>query len=440
MDRELVLELVAILVLVAANGLFALVEFSVISSRVSRLAQKKAERKWGADRARKLRANPDRFLASIQVGITLVTAFLGVFSGATIVAKVELLLTQVHWNWVVESATSIAVGIVVVGITILLVVLGELVPKYIALSYPERYARYVAAPAQFFITLTSPFSRLLSWTARSIVLLLGFRRADTHHHITEEEINQMLLDGRHRGVFDDTEQEFIRSVFDFADSTARRAMTPRPDVIAIERSAHPTDILALILREGYSRYPVYEETIDKVVGILHSKDLMSRTVELDKVTLAGLMRPPLFVPDSMPLPRLLRDFQRGRNHLAVVLDEFGGTAGIITLEDIIEELVGEIQDEYDTEAAPIVKHSGTTVYVDGDVWPGDVNELIDCHLPEDEHDTLAGLIMEALGRVPRQHETVAIADARLTILAKYENRILRLKVEKISEKNVRSEV
>jgi len=433
MDRELVLELAAILVLVVANGLFALAEFSIISSRVSRLAQKKAERKWGADRARRLRADPDRFLASIQVGITLVTALLGVFSGATMVAKVETLLVKAPWNWVVDSATSLALGIVVVGITILSVVLGELVPKYIALSYPERYARYVAGPAQVFITFTAPFSRLLSWMAGSIVRLLGFKRTNTHHHITEDEINQMLLDGRHRGVFDDTEQEFIRSVFDFADSTVRRAMTPRPDVVAIERSANPSDILQLILREGYSRYPVYEDTVDKVVGILHSKDLMARTVELDKVTLAGLMRVPVFVPDSMPLPRLLREFQRGRNHMAIVLDEFGGTAGIITLEDIIEELVGEIQDEYDTEAAPIIKHSSTLLYADGDVWPGDANELIDSHLPEEGHDTLAGLLMATLGRLPRKYETVKIADAHLTVLAKSGNRILRLKVEKIIE-------
>jgi len=433
MDRELVLELAAILVLVIANGLFALAEFSIISSRVSRLAQKKAERKWGAERARKLRADPDRFLASIQVGITLATAMLGVFSGATIVVKVETWLMQAPWNWVVDSATSLALGVVVVGITILSVVLGELVPKYIALSYPERYARYVAGPAQFFITFTAPFSRLLSWLASSIVRLLGFKRSDAHHHVTEDEINQMLLDGRHRGVFDDTEQEFIRSVFDFADSTVRRAMTPRPDVIAIERSANPSDILQLILQEGYSRYPVYEETIDKVIGILHSKDLMARTVELDKVTLPGLMRVPAFVPDSMPLPRLLSEFQRGRNHMAIVLDEFGGTAGIITLEDIIEELVGEIQDEYDTEAAPIVKHSSTLLYADGDVWPGDANELIDSHLPEEGHDTLAGLIMSTLGRLPHKHETVEIADAHLTVLSKSGNRILRLKVEKIIE-------
>lgn len=435
MDSNLIIELLAILVLVAANGFFALAEFSIISSRHSRLQQKKAEHKWGAGRAEKLQSNPDRFLASIQVGITLVAALLGVFSGATVVAQLELVLSQSALPWVAESATSIAMALVVLGITGLSVVLGELVPKYIALSFPERYARYVAGPASFFVNLTAPFSKLLSGLANLIVRLLGIKRADGGQAITEEEINQMLLDGRRRGVFDDTEQEFIRSVFDFSDSTVRRALTPRPDVIAFDRSTGSKQILDTILEHGYSRYPIYDESIDKVTGIIYVKDLIDRKMDLDSIDLSRLMREPLFVPDSMPLPRLLKEFQKGQNHLAIVLDEYGGTAGIITLEDILEELVGEIQDEYDAEAAPIVKLSDTALYADADVWPGDANEVIDSHLPEDSHDTLAGLIMEALGRLPNVHETVEIADVRLTILAKDQNRMLRLKLQKTEDKS-----
>ena len=430
MDRDLIIELIAIILLVIANGLFALAEFSVISSRLSRLAQKAADRKWGASRARKLRSDPDRFLASIQVGITLVTALLGVFSGASVVDRVHVWLSTSPTLWIVKYATPIAVGLVVMGITVLSVVVGELVPKYIALSFPERYARYVAVPAGIFIKLTAPFSRLLSWMANSIVRMLGLKKTD--HHVTEDEINQMLLEGTRRGVFEDTEHEFVRSVFDFADSTARRAMTPRPDVIALERSADSAVILSIIREQEYSRYPVYEDTIDRVVGTIHTKDLLDPKVDLNEIDLGPLLRPVLFVPDSMPLTKLLKDFQRGRNHMAIVLDEYGGTAGIITIEDILEEPVGEIQDEYDTEQAPLVRQSETTLYADGDVWPGDANELIDSHLPEDEHDTLAGLIMKTLGRLPDKYETVDIADARLTVLAKSENRIVRLKVEKLS--------
>jgi CBS domain containing-hemolysin-like protein len=221
-------------------------------------------------------------------------------------------------------------------------------------------------------------------------------------------------------------------VFDFSDSTVRRALTPRPDVVALDEAATPEDILKVILEDGYSRYPVYKETIDHVTGIIYTKDLISPDVDLGRIDLMSLKRPPLFVPDSLPLPKLLREFQKGRAHMAVVLDEFGGTAGIITLEDILEELVGEIQDEYDAEAAPIVQASETTVYANGDVWPGDVNELINGDLPEESHDTLAGLIMEELGRLPDKHEVVRIADVRLTVLAKDKNRILRVKLQKLA--------
>jgi CBS domain containing-hemolysin-like protein len=437
MSSGLWFEIIAILILVGANGFFALAEFSVISSRASRLARNRDDRKWGAARAERLKSEPDRFLASIQVGITLVAALLGVFSGATVVVQLESLFAGSRWGWLADSATSVAMVIVVFGITVLSVVLGELVPKYIALSHPERYARYVAGPVNIFVTLTAPFSRLLSWMANLTVRLIGIKRADGDQQVTEEEINEMLLDGRRHGVFDLTEQEFVRSVFDFSDSTVRRALTPRTDVIAINRNASAKVILDTIIEHGYSRYPIFEDTVDKVVGVIYTKDLIDRQIDLQQINLADLMREPLFVPDSLPLPKLLREFQQGRGHLAVVLDEFGGTAGVITLEDILEELVGEIQDEYDVEAAPIVKHSDTLLFADGDVWPGDANEVIDSHLPESEHDTLAGLIMDTLGRLPEEHEAMTIADVRLTILSKDRNRILRLKLEKIEIENDR---
>jgi len=430
MDSQLLIELLAVLVLVLANGLFALAEFSIIASRISRLAQKKAERKFGASAAEKLRSQPERFLASIQVGITLVGVMLGVFSGATIVKKLEVLLEQSPVSFVAESATTISMAVVVIAITILSVVVGELVPKYIALSFPERYARYSSGPATFFIHATSPFSRLLGFMANLIIRLLGVRRQPENGHVTEDEINQMIVEGQRRGVFDLTEQEFIRSVFDFSDSTVRRAIKPRPDIVAFELSDPLKKIMKTIVENGYSRYPIYDGTIDNVVGVIYTKDLIGTTMSIDNIDLPRLIRKPLFVPDSLPLPKLLREFQKGKNHLAIVLDEFGGTAGIITLEDILEELVGEIQDEYDAEAAPILKSSDTVVYANGDVWPGDINELLDSRLPEDSYDTLSGLFTETIGRLPEKSESIQIGDVRLTIIAKDENRILRMKLEK----------
>jgi len=431
METRLVFELLAILILVLANGFFALAEFSIIASRSSRLKQKKVEGKSGAAKAVKLRSRPESFLASIQVGITLVGALLGVFSGATMVDKLEGLFRASSISFIAESATSISVAIVVLTITVLSVVLGELVPKYMALARPERYARYVAPSIGFFTAVTAPFSKLLSKIAGLIVRAMGIRRDGAAQQITEEEINQMLIEGSKRGVFEATEQQFIRSVFEFTDSTVRRAMKPRPDVVAFERNCPTETILETIVENGYSRYPVYEDTIDKVVGIIYVKDFIEQKTDLHKIDLVKMNREPMFVPDSMPLPKLLRDFQQGKNHMAIVLDEFGGTAGIITLEDVLEELVGEIQDEYDAESAPLVVQSKELAYAAGDVWPGDVNDHLETHLPEDSFDTLAGLFMDTIGRLPEKNESLEIEDVRLTILAKDENRILRLKLEKI---------
>jgi len=241
------------------------------------------------------------------------------------------------------------------------------------------------------------------------------------------------VEGLDKGVFDKTEQQFIRSVFDFSDSTVRRAMRPRADVIGFEKETPPVEIVETIIKHGYSRYPVYEGNIDKVIGVIYAKDLIGIDVTSKDFSLATMLRQPLFVPDSLPLAKLLKQFQKGKNHQAIVLDEFGGTFGIITLEDILEELVGEIQDEYDEEAAPVVKHSDILAYADGNVWPGEINELLNCNLPEETAETLAGLFMDTVGHLPEKHESIRIADARLTVLSKDENRVLRMKIEKMTD-------
>ncbi len=435
MDSGMIMELLAILLLVLANSFFALAEFSIIASRPSRLKQRRAEGKMGAATAEKLSRNPERFLASIQVGITLVAAMLGVFSGATMVEQLSAFFSQAETPFIAESAKSISVVVVVLAITVLSVVLGELVPKYMALAAPERFARYISGPISIFVALSSPFSRLLSAIAGLIVRMFGLGRDRTREPVTEDEINQMIVEGRKSGVFERTEQQFIRSVFEFTDSPCSRAMTPRPDVVGIDRSANSKEVMHAITENGYSRYPIYEATIDHVVGIIYTKDLIDKKLDFDKIDLASIIREPVFVPDSMPLPKLLRDFQKGENHMAIVLDEFGGTAGVITLEDVLEELVGEIQDEYDAEAAPIIKHSDSVVFANGEVWPGEINEVLDSHLPEDDVDTLAGLYMDTTGTLPDKYDSTVIADVRLTILAKDENRILRLKLEKLPSKD-----
>ena len=434
MDSDIFFELLAIFLLIIANGFFALSEFSVIASRKSRLQQKVAEGKLGAAKAEKLHSNPDKFLATIQVGITLFGTVAGVLGGATIVEKLEQAFEQSPVGFLAQAATPLSVGLVAVAITVTAVVIGELVPKYLALSHPERYARYVAGPITVFITLTSFISGLLSGAARLVLKLFGVARSTDQPIITEEEINLMINEGKKKGIFDDTEEKLIKSVFDFADSTVRRAMTPRTDVVGIEANTPPDKIIDTIIEYGHSRYPVYDRTIDNVVGVLFTKDIVHHKLNPQLIILKDLIRTATFVPDSMPLSKLLQDFRRKKNQLAVVLDEFGGTAGIVTLEDILEELVGEIQDEDDTKAPPLVKHSDTIIYVDGLVWPGAINELMNSRLPEDRAETIAGLVIDHLGRLPVKDETIVIADMRIVILEQELTRLTRLKLEKITPK------
>jgi len=430
MDTPVYLQILAIFVLLLANGFFALSEFSVIASRRSRLKQNVEEGKRGAQAAERLNADPDEFLASVQVGITLVGTLAGVFGGATIVEHLESFLRGNSLITLSSSAKTVAVIAVTVLITTTSVVIGELVPKYLALSNPERFARLVAGPLQVFTFATRLFSQALSWIANMVVRLLGVRSESTRQPITEDEINLMILEGRQKGVFDETEERLIRSVFDFADSPVSRAMTPRTDVAAIEINTESDKVIAMVVEHGHSRFPVYDGTIDNVIGILYVKDLILHKMNPELIILRDMIRKPTFVPDSMPLSQLLSKFRRKKGRIAIVLDEFGGTAGIVCLQDIIEEIVGEIQDEDDTSAPELVRHSDNTVFADGMVWPGAVNELINSQLPEENVDTLAGLIIDSMGRFPKKDEQIEIADVCITVLEASNNRLTRLKIEK----------
>jgi putative hemolysin len=423
-------ELLAILAMILANGFFALSEFSIIASRSSRLKQEIEEGHRGARKAARLHEDPDRFLATIQIGITLVGTTAGVFGGATIVKPLTEWLSILPISIIADYAQPLAVVIITIAITFTNVVLGELVPKYLALSNPEKYARLVARPVSVFTRAISFLARGLSALANLIVRMLGVRPDAQRDGIGEDEINMMIFEGRQKGLFDETEVRLVRSVFDFADSTARRAMTPRTDVTGFDIKMPAEQVIAEVTEQGFTRYPVYEESLDHVIGVLYAKDLLMSKRDPESIVIKELLHTPIFIPDSMPLSKVLWDFQRNKTRMAIVLDEFGGTAGIIALHDVLEELVGEIQDEDDTDSPELVKHSENVAYADGSVWPGAINELMDSDLPEDNTETLAGMIFEHLGRLPRRNEIVQIADMKIHVMVKDGHRLVRLKLEK----------
>jgi len=425
-----VIELLAIFVLILANGFFAASEFALIASRKSRILNLARKGDKRAARTRQFLKKPEKFLAAIQVGITFIATMAGVFSGATLVRSITPYIRDIPVPAISSAAHPISIGIVVVIISILTVVIGELVPKYVALSNPEKIAMRVTLPISIFSRLTFVLVGLLIGAAKLILRLFGFPKLPERSHITEDEINILISEGTEKGVFDKTEQKLIRSVFHFTDTTVRQAMTPRVDMIAIQTDWPQKKIIEIMTKTGYSRYPVYENSIDQIQGVVYTKDLISLMTLGEVIILKDIVRKPLFVPDSMPLTTLLRRIQKRKKHIAIVLDEFGGTAGLITLEDILEEIVGEIQDEHDQEQPEFVAHSDKVAFAAATFRVDELNEAFNVSLPLDVSDTLGGLMVEEFGRIPGLSDQTEIKGLKFTVLEMEGSRIKRLRIEK----------
>jgi putative hemolysin len=428
-----ILELFAIIALILANGFFAASEFALIAARKSRIKNWARKGNRAAARTRRLLQQPDRFLATIQVGVTFVGTLAGVFGGATLVENLSVVLQRSPIEFIRTTAHPIAIVIVVVFISFLSIMLGELVPKYIALINPEKMALRITRPIWIFSRATFFLVSFFTWSARTLLKILGLSKIPERAHISDEEINILISEGIEKGAFDPTEQRLIKSVFDFTDTTVRQAMTPRVDIVGIPLGATQEEATAIMARNGYSRYPVYKDSLDQITGMIYTKDFMVPLADGKRIDPAAVVRRPIFVPDSMPLTALLATLQKRRVHIAVVLDEFGGTAGLITMEDILEEIVGDIQDEHDQDQAEFVLHSDSVAFAAGGLRPDELNDQFGVDLPEKVSDTVAGLIIETLGRVPENRETILIGNVMFTILEMNGNRIVRVRVEKSPE-------
>jgi putative hemolysin len=423
-------EILAILLLIAINGFFSLSEFSIIASRKSRLKRMTREGSRSAERAYKLHIHPEPFLATIQVMVTFVGIMSGVFGGIIFVDYLSAIFLKIPVDFIAGSAKPIASVVIAAVITFAIVVAGELVPKYIALSKPERIASSISFPIEFFTKISFVPVTILIGTARIFMRILGIKRLPDKSALTEEEINLLIAEGLEMGVFEATEREMIHSVFEFTDTTARQAMTPRTDIIGIDTNDDSDKILRTVAAHGFSRYPVYENTLDKVIGILHTKDLIRIMQHSTPIAVNDIIRKTLFVPDSMKLSVLLKVFQQKRVHAAIVLDEYGGTAGLITLEDLLEEIVGEIQDEFDSEQRQFVKKTENLAFVAGSLRVDELNDRFQTRLPTDRADTVAGLVFEMLGRPAAKGEEVVAGSIRFKVLEIEGNRVKRLSVRK----------
>jgi putative hemolysin len=422
------IQILIILLLIIANGFFSSSEIALISARRSRIKQLSEKGHKKARLVNKLQSKPDIFLATIQVGITLVGTLASVVGGAKVVDHIKLWLEGIPVQTIQNSSESIAIAIVVVAITYLLLVLGELVPKYLALAYPEKIAFRTVGPIQVLTNVTSVFVRLLSKSSRFLVSIFVKRLPKESGFITDEELKFIVREGKTKGVFDQTEEQLIRRALEFTDTTVRNAMTPRTEIVALDREAGQQQVIRAMTERGFSRIPVYEESLDHVVGIIYAKDIINLLQNRELIILEDILRKPYFVPDSMKIWELLKNFQRKRLHMAIVLDEFGGTAGLITLEDIIEEVFGEIRDEYDREEEEeIYLLSENLAIVNAGLFIGEFNQKFKTDLDE-EYNTVGGYLTGTLGRIPVLDEEIKLGELTFVIFDKVGPRLKKIKV------------
>jgi CBS domain containing-hemolysin-like protein len=387
--------------------------------------------------AKHMIAHLDGYLAATQLGITLASLGLG-WVGEEVMSNLVLNVLGFFSLPISESlATNIGHILAFTIITVLHIVFGELAPKTLAIQKPVATTMAIAIPLQFFYFVFRPFIYVLNGFANVILRLIGINASSAHESVHSSEELQYLLDqGKESGALDKAEHELIKNVFDFNERVVKNIMVPRTKISAIELSATQEELLDTIISEGYSRIPVYDDTIDKIVGIVHAKDILSLIVKHGKFNLEDILRKPLFVPESKKINDLMAELKLKRIQIAIVLDEFGGTAGMVTLEDIVEELVGDIQDEYDEEKPLVEKVSDNEFIVSASATVYDINESLPHDLPEDEdYDTLAGLVSEIFGKIPEVGETKEFNGYTFTILKKIGQNIESVKLELLLDKD-----
>ncbi len=414
----MVLKILLTLLLVLVNGFFVAAEFALVKVRASQIDLRAQEGNKLAKLTQSMLHNLEAYLSATQLGITVASLGLG-WIGESVVA--EVLLAIIHKFGLVispETVHSIALVASFATITVLHIVIGEQAPKVLAIQKSEATTLAIAAPLRFFYVITFPAIWLLNTLSNGLLSLFGVKAVHGSDVHTAEELRILLDQSKESGEIQDSEHELIENVFQFNDRMVRQIMVPRTKLAALDVNAPEDKLLEKIFSEGYSRLPVYDGSIDNIVGVLNVKDLLPIVRRGEAIELARIMRPPYFVPETKKINRLLRQFQRKHIVMAIVSDEFGGVAGIVTIEDIMEELVGEIQDEYDNEV-PVVEKVAEDEYRVNPATPiSDANEYLPYPLPEGEdYETVGGLLNVIYGSIPEVGD-VAVLDP-------YEFRVLQ---------------
>ncbi len=416
----ILLELVAVGVLILLNAFFVAAEYGLVTARRTRIVELQHQGDRRARDVLRITSDPPRFIAAMQLGVTLTSLGIGALG--------EVALSRLFDKAI---STVLAVIFAYLVLTFLHVVIGELVPKGIALGHSEGTALFVSAPVRFFFIVMRPVVWFLEGSTEVVLKWLGLKPPGADDDVlSEAELRMLVSQSTEHGEIERQEQEMLYKVFDFADKEAKDVMVPRPEVVALSIDLPPEQCLEAVMDSPFTRYPVYRESLDNVVGILHVRDLFRalRDRGMHEVKVEDIIRPAHIVPETKDLAALLAEFRRANQHMAIVVDEYGDTEGIVTLEDLLEEIVGDIEDEFDLPDESVEQIDEDTVVIDGTFPIDDFNERFKTTLPDEDYHTMAGFVFGLLGRQPEAGDTIMHDGMRFDVLEVEGSRILKLAV------------
>lgn len=411
------------------NGFFVAAEFAIVKVRASQIELKAREGNFLAGIAKHILEHLDSYLSASQLGITLASLGLGWIGESVVSTIVSDAAHMMGINIDAAVLHTISVVIAFAIITVLHIVVGEQAPKTYAIRRSESVTLAVAIPMRVFFIVFRPVIFVLNWMSNAMLSMVGIEPAAEHDVHSPEELRYLIAESSKQGALEFSERELIENVFEFTETTADQVMVPRSKIVALDSTLPVDALLDRVMNEGYSRLPVYRGSIDNIVGIVYAKDLLTLMHHKDLIILQDILHAPYVVQEDVKIKRLLRDMQRDKVHMAVVIDEFGGTAGMLTLEDIIEELVGSIQDEYDDEAPLVERHTSGSYELDAAIHIDEANDMLPTPLPEsDDYETLGGLINVQAGRIPNVGDVVMLDDYICTILESSPRRVERVRL------------
>ncbi|MBU3155537.1 hemolysin family protein [Clostridium estertheticum] len=427
-NSNIVVQLILIVILTLINAFFASAEMAIVSLNKNKIKHLAEEGNKKAILLSRLIEKPTKFLSTVQVGITFAGFFLSAYVATAITGKLSLILSNIS----VPYSEGVALVVITIGLAYITLVFGELFPKRIALQNSQAIAMFSVVPIMYISKIVTPFVSLLTVSTNILVKITGLGHESKEEKLSKEEIKSLIEVGQEHGVINETEKEMINNIIEFDDKLAREVMTPRTDIYMIDINDPITEYLDELLIERHSRVPVFEGDVDNIVGILHMKDFMieARKNGFENVNIKNILHSPYFVQENKNIDELFKELKSSKNHIAMLIDEYGGFSGVVTTEDITEEIMGNIEDEYDHEEPEIKKVDNNTYIVSGLLSLDDLNEHLDLNLVSKDYNTIGGFLINLMGCIPKINEerTVEYGDVIFRIEEVRERRIEKIKI------------